>query len=160
MNLTNNLETTVTWDKTRLSSCIQTCQDLLFKELQTTSIESVNLLNPIISRFYNLNQLHKFTFLINEPAQLALNEINQDHTFLVNYELMCFSHTKSFTLFDDFFTVKVIIANQLMQMKPKLTNVIRNYLTFIYDKSIDHCILHKRYQVNISHIRGTVITRK
>ena len=132
----------------KIFSLIHTCQNLLFDELQTTSVESVNLMNPIIGHFYNLDQLRKFTFLMSEISlEILTEEIDQDLMLLTDYELQYFSQTVSFSLFDDFFSVKSLLAQELLAAKPKTANIIRNYLAFIYDRSIDHCILHKRYQV-------------
>ena len=139
--LTNNSPTE------RIATLLNNCEGILFKELKTASTESVNLLNPIIGRFYNLEMLRKFTFLVDQSAATDSNELNQDPVFLSDYELEYFSQNKSFSLFDDFFTVKSILSKQLLEKRPKMDNTIRQHLTFIYNKMIDHCILHKRYQV-------------
>lgn len=123
------------------------CENLLFTELQTTNIESVNLLNPIIGRFYNLDQIKNFMAFRNLTTEQSMDEIKLSETLWNDYELCYFPQSESFDLVNDLFSVKSIISKQLLKEKPEMADPVRNYLASIQDKLIDHSILHKRFQV-------------
>ena len=126
---------------------IQTCKKILFEELKTNSIEVVNILNSIIGRFYNLNQLHKVVLISDTPSILN-KAISLNQHYLLDYELKFFAPNESYNFFSDLFSVRCIIAKTLLKSNPICSNEIKNSLLIMHDACTDHAVLHKRFQVS------------
>ena len=150
LNLFINSESCVEKCSSLLSAMIvsiQTCKKILFEELKTNSIEVVNILNSIIGRFYNLNQLQKFVQISDMPSLLT-KAISLNQHYLLDYELRFFAPNESYNFFSDLFSVRCMIAKTLLKSNPICSNEIKNSLLIMHDACTDHAVLHKRFQVN------------
>ena len=128
----------------KILNIIDQSQNSLFTELTSICVNLTYSIYPILANFYNLNQIKKFSTILN------LNDFIKNELVLLSYESNYFSESESFSLNNDLLTTRLILAKSLLKSQPIETSyLVKNYLVSIYDKIIENAVSHKRFQVII-----------